>query len=73
MAADLAGFLAAYAIAMDGHVLTQTWSIGGHQPALTLGGLLGQPQGISYFHNKYEGDVISVAMTPISTMEMPIH
>jgi hypothetical protein len=56
MSVDLAAFLAAYAIAMDGDLLTQTWSIGGPQPADTLGGLLGTPQGISYSHNKYEGD-----------------
>jgi hypothetical protein len=41
---------------MDGELLTQTWSIGGPQPASTLGGLLGKPQGISYSHNKYKGD-----------------
>lgn len=56
MSPDLAGFLAAYAIVMDGDLLTQTWSIGGPQGTDTLGGLLGQPQGISYSHNKYEGD-----------------
>jgi hypothetical protein len=56
MSPDLAAGLAAYAIAMDGDVLTQTWSIGGPQPANTLSGLLGTPQGISYSHSKYEGD-----------------
>ena len=56
MSADLSGLLSAYAVAMDGDILTQTWSFGGPQPADTLGGLLGAPQGISYSHNKYEGD-----------------
>lgn len=54
MGADLAGFLAAYAVIMDGDIITQTWSIGGPQPVpLSLGYA---PQGISYSHNKYEGD-----------------
>ena len=56
MSPDLAAALAAYAIVMDGDLLTQSWSIGGPQGADLLGGLLGQPQGISYSHNKYEGD-----------------
>jgi hypothetical protein len=41
---------------MDGVVLTQTWSIGGPYPGSILSILGGQPQGISYSHNKYEGD-----------------
>jgi hypothetical protein len=57
MSADLAGFLAAYAVVMDGDALTQTWSIGGRQPTtITLDGILGQPQGVGNSHNKYEGD-----------------
>lgn len=56
MGADLSGFLAAFAVAMDGDVLTQTWSIGGPYPGSLLSDLGGQPQGISYSHNKYEGD-----------------
>lgn len=55
MGPDLTGLLAAYAILMDGDPLTQTWSIGG--PMNTLLAPLGyEPQGISYSHNKYEGD-----------------
>ncbi|KAB8446271.1 hypothetical protein FH972_025251 [Carpinus fangiana] len=54
---DLSGFLAAYAIVFNGDLLTQTWSIGGPPPSTTIGsGLLGKPQGISWSHNKYEGD-----------------
>lgn len=51
MSAELAGFLAAYAVAFDGDPLTLSWSIGGPQ-----GALLSNPQGISWSHNKYEGD-----------------
>ncbi|KAF7193697.1 Dothistromin biosynthesis peroxidase dotB [Pseudocercospora fuligena] len=56
MSVDLAGFLAAYAIAFDGDVVTQQWSIGGPLPANLLSGALGRPEGISYSHNNYEGD-----------------
>jgi len=56
MSPEFSAFLAAYAIAMTGDVLTEQWSIGGPMPATTVGGLLGTPQGISYSHNKYEGD-----------------
>lgn len=57
MGVDLAGFLAAYAVVFDGDVITQTWSIGGPPPKTSLGaGILGTPQGISWSHNKYEGD-----------------
>lgn len=55
MSVDLAGFLAAYAIAIDGDLGTTTWSIGG-PPPVQLTNLLGKAQGISYSHNKYEGD-----------------
>ena len=51
MSVELAGFLAAYAIAFDGDPLTLSWSIGGPQ-----GALLSNPQGLSWSHNKYEGD-----------------
>jgi hypothetical protein len=57
MGADLAAFLAAFGAAMDGDGLS--WSVGGPPPMslATLGfGLLGQPQGISGSHNKYEAD-----------------
>ena len=55
MSTDLAAVLAAYAIVIDGDVITGTWSIGGPQATL-LGPLLGTGQGISWSHNKYEGD-----------------
>lgn len=51
MSVDLAGFLAAYAVAIDGDLVSLSWSIGGPPPSL-----LGSAQGISYSHNKYEGD-----------------
>lgn len=54
MSPDLAGFLAAYAVVFDGDIVTQTWSIGGPQPVVLDLGY--SPQGISYSHNKYEGD-----------------
>lgn len=53
MSADLAGFLAAYAVAFDGDLVTQSWSIGGPNTAAPVSNLLGKPQGISYSHNKY--------------------
>jgi hypothetical protein len=57
MSPELAGFLAAYAIIMDGNPLQGTWSIGGPPPSLPIiGGLLGGGQGISFSHNVYEGD-----------------
>lgn len=58
MGPGLSGFLAAYAIIMNGDPVLGTWSIGGPPPsnALTTG-LLGQPQGISYAHNTYESDM----------------
>ncbi len=55
MSADLAGFLAAYAIIMDGDILAGTWSIGGPSKPSLLG-LLGGSEGISYSHNIYESD-----------------
>ncbi|TVY48236.1 Aromatic peroxygenase-like protein [Lachnellula occidentalis] len=55
MAADLSGFLTVLGATLDGDGLS--WSIGGPEPsALSLGGLLGEPQGISGSHNKYESD-----------------
>ncbi|KAB8556610.1 hypothetical protein FH972_025647 [Carpinus fangiana] len=57
MGVDLGGFLAIYGAVFDGDLLS--WSIGGPQPASLvspLKGILGQPQGISGSHNKYEGD-----------------
>ena len=43
--AEIAAILAAYAIAIDGNVLEQVWSIGGPLPADFLGGLIGTGQG----------------------------
>ena len=56
MGEDLINILTVYAIALSGDAATQTWSIGGPYIGL-LSGPLGQPQGISYSHSKYEGDV----------------
>lgn len=56
MAPDLAGFLAAYAIALDGDVLSMQWSIGGPLEEDLLADVLGNGQGISWSHNNYEGD-----------------
>ena len=58
MGPGLSGFLAAYAILMNGDPLLQTWSIGGAPPSNPLTkGLLGQAQGISNAHNTYESDM----------------
>ncbi|TVY51306.1 Aromatic peroxygenase-like protein [Lachnellula cervina] len=55
MSADLSAFLTVLGGTLDGDGLS--WSIGGPvQSALSLGGLLGEPQGISGSHNKYESD-----------------
>ncbi|KAI0194251.1 hypothetical protein F4808DRAFT_474884 [Astrocystis sublimbata] len=55
MGLDLATFLAIYGAVFDGDLTS--YSIGGPTPSLLgLGGLLGQPQGLSGSHNKYEGD-----------------
>ena len=53
MSLDLAGFLGAYAIAIDGDLSSLTWSIGGPQPGIPL---VDNGQGISWSHNKYEAD-----------------
>ncbi|TGJ81035.1 hypothetical protein E0Z10_g7716 [Xylaria hypoxylon] len=56
MGFDLATFLAVYGAIFDGDLTS--YSIGG--PALSLlglGSLLGEPQGLSGSHNKYEGDL----------------
>lgn len=54
MGADLAAILAVYGAAIDGNLLS--WSIGGPTANVPSINLLGQPQGISGSHNKYEGD-----------------
>lgn len=54
MGVDLAAFLSAYAVVLTGDPLTLAWSIGG--PFGSVLGLLGQPEGLSGSHNKYEGD-----------------
>jgi hypothetical protein len=51
---EFAAFLAVVGIVFDGDPLAETWSIGG--PYRGTLGLLGTPEGISYSHNKYEGD-----------------
>ena len=56
MGSDLATFLAIYGGVFDGAITS--YSIGGPDPNLVSGlGLLGEPQGLSGSHNKYEGDV----------------
>lgn len=55
MSVDLSTLLAIYAAIIDGS-LTK-WSIGGPDSRVQLlPGLLGQPQGLTGSHNKYEGD-----------------
>jgi hypothetical protein len=63
MSLDLGGFLAVFGTVFDGNPLSLDpgYSIGGATSANSnilgnLGGLLGQPQGLSGSHNKYEGD-----------------
>jgi hypothetical protein len=63
MALDLGGFLAVFGTVFDGNPLSLDagYSIGGatSQSSNILGnvaGLVGQPQGLSGSHNKYEGD-----------------
>lgn len=55
MGVDLGTILAVYGAAVDGNGLE--WSIGGPTSNVPSLSLLGQPQGISGSHNKYEGDV----------------
>jgi hypothetical protein len=55
MGVDLSTVLAVYGGAIDGNVVS--WSIGGPDSRVSIPlNLLGQPQGISGSHNKYEGD-----------------
>jgi len=54
MGVDLSTILAVYGAAIDGNLVS--WSIGGPTPNVPSINLLGQPQGISGSHNKYEGD-----------------
>ncbi|KAI5358292.1 putative chloroperoxidase [Septoria linicola] len=55
MSVDLSTLLAIYAAIMDGNL--SQWSIGGADSLVgLLGGVLGQPQGLTGSHNKYEGD-----------------
>ncbi|KAI1741822.1 hypothetical protein F4680DRAFT_63304 [Xylaria scruposa] len=59
MGVDLATFLAVYGAVFDGDLTS--YSIGGPAPSLLgLGGLLGEPTGLSGSHNKYEGDTSPV-------------
>ncbi|ETS73861.1 hypothetical protein PFICI_14807 [Pestalotiopsis fici W106-1] len=58
MGVDLATFLTVYSAVMAGDLATV--SIGGKPPSsalLGVGGLLGQPQGLSNSHNRFESDV----------------
>ena len=55
MSPDLASLLAVYAAIFDGDLTS--YSIGGPVVGLPLTGLLGEPQGLSGSHNKFEGDV----------------
>ena len=55
MGIDLSTFLAVYGSVFDGNLYS--WSIGGPDDRVSIPlNLLGQPQGISGAHNKYEGD-----------------
>ncbi|RWA09762.1 heme-thiolate peroxidase [Xylaria grammica] len=55
MGIDIATILAIYGAIFDGDL--KSFSIGGPAPSLLgLGGLLGEPRGLSGSHNKYEGD-----------------
>lgn len=56
MGNDLATFLSVIGIVQAGDVGTLTWSIGGPYTGSLLSLLGGEPQGISYSHNKYEAD-----------------
>lgn len=54
MGADLAAFLSIYGAVFDGDLTS--WSIGGPDARVGIP-LLGEPEGISGSHNKYEADV----------------
>ena len=54
MGPDLASLLAVYGAIFDGDLTS--YSIGGPVVGLTVAGLLGEPQGLSGSHNRYEGD-----------------
>ncbi|KAG8705498.1 hypothetical protein FRC09_002922 [Ceratobasidium sp. 395] len=56
MGLDLATFLSAYSVIIDGNPLTLQWSIGGPPGGLSLPPLLTAPKGLSGSHNKYEAD-----------------
>lgn len=55
MGLDLSTILSVYGAAVDGNLLE--WSIGGPTANVPSINLLGEPQGISGSHNKYESDV----------------
>ncbi len=54
--AEFAAALSVVAIALTGDPTAGTWSIGGSYKPGLLDGLLSNPSGISYSHNKYESD-----------------
>ncbi|KAF8599575.1 Cloroperoxidase [Ceratobasidium sp. AG-I] len=56
MGADLAAFLSAYAVVIDGNPLTLEWSIGGSPGGPVFPPLLSPPLGLNGSHNKYESD-----------------
>ncbi|KAF2803216.1 Cloroperoxidase [Mytilinidion resinicola] len=53
---EFAAALSAIAIALTGDPTGLTWSIGGPYPPALLGGVITNPEGISYSHNAYESD-----------------
>lgn len=53
---EFAAALAVVAIALTGDPTSLTWSIGGSYSPGLLGGLLSNPEGISFSHNAYESD-----------------
>ena len=52
---DLSAALSVLGISLTGDPIGMKWSIGGPFTPV-LGGLLSKPSGISYSHNRYEGD-----------------
>ncbi|XP_018905244.2 uncharacterized protein [Bemisia tabaci] len=54
MGRDLGTLLAVYGAVVNGNLYS--WSIGGPSKRVTLGSLFSQPQGLSFSHNKFEGD-----------------
>jgi len=72
MGVDLSGFQAAFAAAMDGDILTQTWSIGGSYPGSILSHLGGRRQDASYSHNKCKGDSSACRVRPFLSLSISV-